>query len=48
MREHDGGNGESRKQARYTPLFDPALASCDGPDFSLQVVSEVFVGKVRS
>jgi hypothetical protein len=27
--------------------LSPPLASCDGSDFSLQVVSEVFAGKVR-
>jgi hypothetical protein len=50
MREQDGGNGETRKPGSESSRRDTCLssASCDSADFSLQVVSEAFVGKVRS
>ncbi len=46
MREQDGGNGESRKPG--VSRQDTCSASCDSADFSIQIVSEEFVGKVRS
>jgi len=46
MREQDGGNGESRKPG--VSRRDTCSASCDSADFSIQIVSEEFVGKVRS
>lgn len=47
MRDQAGGNGETRKFRCAHSFFYPCLTSCDGADFSIQVVSEEFTGKVR-
>jgi hypothetical protein len=46
MREQGGGNKESRKFG--VSRNDICLSLVDAADFSIQVVSEEFVGKVRS